>query len=162
MIPNVFWGLQFIGWRTLRIPMLFITCLILSCSADEPKFEVLDQSPVSLTSDDRVIFINYWAVWCIPCLEEMPALAAFRQDNQEQVEVYAVNYDNPELAQLRTSVDELGVKIPSLLNDPYEILGYPRPLVLPSTIVMRSGEVLEILRGAQDRESLQQVLGRWL
>jgi len=105
--------------------------------------------------------LNYWAVWCIPCIEEMPELAEFNELYKDQVAVYGVNYDRPSEEELRQAVEELNVGIPVLLEDPNEILGFQRPEVLPTTIVLVSGEIKEVVVGPQTKNSLEALLNRW-
>ncbi|MCC7253336.1 DsbE family thiol:disulfide interchange protein [Hyphomicrobium sp.] len=43
----------------------------------------------------RVSVVNFWASWCVPCIEEHPLLIALRE--RSGVEIYGVNYkDQPE------------------------------------------------------------------
>jgi len=41
----------------------------------------------------RVVLLNFWATWCAPCIEEMPALIA-------------LHHERPDLAILAVSIDE--------------------------------------------------------
>lgn len=144
--------------KTLARLAVVAACLaILSC-ANEEKFAVLDSEPVALLADDRTIFINYWAVWCGPCIEEMPLLAEFREQNLDKVEVYGVNFDNPTPEQLRSDIEKLDVQIPNFLEDPAPFLGVITPQVLPSTLVVRKGELVDVLIGLQTLESLAAAL----
>jgi len=55
---------------------------------------------------NRVILVNFWATWCEPCREEMPALQALQNKmGKEQVVVLAVNYgESPEKVQRQVRV----------------------------------------------------------
>lgn len=130
-------------------------------SAHSDHFQLLDGGSATILDDERLQFINYWASWCLPCLEEMPELEAFRHENTNTVEVYAVNYDRLDLDQLRQEFGVLDVDIPAFIGDPHEALGYARPSVLPTTVVMHQGQVKEILVGPQTRETLGDVLQKW-
>ena len=132
-----------------------------SGSINAADFALLDQDSVNLLADRRLQLINYWASWCLPCIEEMPELADFRNRYQRRVEVYAVNYDGLSVDQLRQEVETLGVEIPALLQDPNKRLGYERPTVLPTTVILLEGQVKEVLVGPQTRETLQVVLQKW-
>ena len=36
----------------------------------------------------HIVIVNFWATWCVPCREEMPAIDAFyKQHHDEGVEV---------------------------------------------------------------------------
>jgi hypothetical protein len=91
----------------------------------------------------------------------MPELAEFRNEYQDVVEVYAVNYDNPGEEELRKQIEEIGVEIPALIEDPSVEFGYPRPDVLPGTVILDRGEVKETLYGPQTKETLEAVLEKW-
>ncbi len=104
--------------------ILGIFWALASCSS-EKQFDVISGDTASIRSDSRLIMINYWATWCLPCLEEMPELAEFRNEYQDVVEVYAVNYDNPGEEELRKQIEEIGVEIPALIEDPSVEFGYP-------------------------------------
>jgi thiol-disulfide isomerase/thioredoxin len=140
--------------------ILGIFWTLASCSS-EKQFDVISGDAASLRSDSRLIMINYWATWCLPCLEEMPELAEFRNEYQDVVEVYAVNYDNPGEEELRKQIEEIGVEIPALIEDPSVEFGYPRPDVLPGTVILDRGEVKETLYGPQTKETLEAVLEKW-
>lgn len=124
-------------------------------------FALLDGGLAEIRSDPRLLFINYWASWCLPCLEEMPELEAFRKQYSDAVEVYAVNFDRLAEPQLQTEFTALGVDIPAFVSDPYQALGYERPTVLPTTIIMLEGQVKDVLIGPQTKESLETVLTKW-
>jgi len=45
----------------------------------------------------RVLLVNFWATWCRPCLEEIPALMALEQElGARGFELVAVSLDNAE------------------------------------------------------------------
>jgi len=40
------------------------------------KLKELDGTPVDLSEyDGKTVFINFWATWCKPCIQEMPTIA---------------------------------------------------------------------------------------
>ena len=106
------------------------------------------------------VLINYWAQWCKPCIEEIPELNALDQ-KYPQVTVLGVNYDGASGTELDQQLQKLGVEFFNLESDPSAQLGVPRPVVLPSTLVVKpSGELLTTLVGPQTLESLAQITGQ--
>lgn len=41
----------------------------------------------------QVVVLNFWATWCPPCVEEMPALGAMQQKMGDKVKVVAISLD---------------------------------------------------------------------
>jgi thiol-disulfide isomerase/thioredoxin len=39
----------------------------------------------------RIVLLNFWATWCVPCIEEMPALQRLAETYGERVAVVGVN-----------------------------------------------------------------------
>lgn len=108
----------------------------------------------------RWTLINYWAEWCRPCLEEIPELNELARQWQGQVAVYGVNFDGGSAADQRAQSERLGIGFAVLQDDPAAALGWPRPEVLPTTVVLDpDGQVHAILHGPQTRHQLEQVLG---
>lgn len=114
-----------------------------------------------LKTDSRLIFINYWAVWCAPCIAEMPELAHFSETHSSRAVVYAVNFDNPSLEQLRADIEALGVEVLALVEDPAAKLGLPRPEVMPTTFILRQGQLLDTLIGPQTYDDMVNLLEHW-
>jgi thiol-disulfide isomerase/thioredoxin len=50
------------------------------------QLEELNGSPVDLSQyDGKAVFINFWATWCKPCIQEMPTIADARKLNKNVV-----------------------------------------------------------------------------
>ena len=100
------------------------------------------------------VVINYWAQWCKPCIKEIPELNALDQQ-YSQVTVLGVNYDGITGAELQLQRDKLGVAFATLDVDPSAQLGIPRPVVLPTTLILDpDGQLTATLVGPQTVESL--------
>ena len=100
------------------------------------------------------LFVNYWAEWCAPCLEEIPELNELHEESAE-VYVLGVNFDQLDAETMRPQVAQLGIRFPVAAVDPTALLGLEMPEVLPSTFVFApSGEQVAVLRGPQTLEAL--------
>ena len=87
-----------------------------------PPFELsaLDGRKIELAAlRGRVVLINYWATWCEPCRDEMPAIDRLREKMKGRpFEVLAVNFGESE-ERVSAFVAKLNLSMPILL-DPYK------------------------------------------
>jgi thiol-disulfide isomerase/thioredoxin len=137
---------------------VFTILLLMACSQPTPDN---DQPGIvsNLRPDGRWVVINYWAIWCFPCREEIPELNEFARQEQSRVAVYAVNFDEKQGEELLVQANELAIDFPLLAADPAQQLGYPRPTVLPTTVVINpEGMVVARLIGPQSVDSLTATL----
>ena len=104
------------------------------------------------------LFVNYWAEWCAPCLEEIPELNQLHASSAE-VFVLGINFDQLEPEAMRPQVASLGIEFPVAAGDPTAALGLEIPEVLPSTFVFDpAGQQVAVLRGPQTLEDLHGVM----
>ena len=102
------------------------------------------------------VVVNYWAQWCTPCIKEIPELNRLDQD-YTGVTVVGVNYDGTNGEELELQRQKLGVTFASLESDPAAQLGIPRPVVLPTTLILDpTGRLVATLIGPQTLASLVQ------
>lgn len=74
-------------------------CAGLEIGQPAPNIEgtLMDGKPFSLSNlKGKVLLVNFWASWCEPCREEMPAIEAFLKKNKAKgFEVLAITVDKP-------------------------------------------------------------------
>lgn len=137
-----------------------LLCVLLS-ACGKPDYHTLDgHSGRFADSKGRWVLINYWAEWCKPCIKEIPELNRFAQQYGDRAQVFAVNFDGVQGAELQQQVDKLKFAIPVLLEDPAARFGYPRPQALPSTFVIGpDGTLKQVLQGEQTLATLAAAIG---
>ncbi|WP_243123403.1 TlpA disulfide reductase family protein [Thermaerobacter sp. FW80] len=103
----------------------------------------LDGPPVRLANlQGRVVVLNFWASWCLPCREETPALQAFYQRYGDRVAFYAINVAEP-VDTVRAFLAEFGATYPVLLDRDktvfrrYRVTGYPETFWIDPQGILR-------------------------
>lgn len=146
--------------RNLVLVSLFSIALM-GCSQDsvESKYSLLDGGSIDLAASPKLVFINYWAVWCAPCRKEIPEFNEFAHEHADQVTVLGVNFDGSQGDVLRAEMAKLGIEFPSLVADPRSIWGLEPVAVLPETLVISTdGKLLHRMIGPQTIEALEALL----
>ena len=68
---------------------------------------------------NRVVLLNVWATWCVPCREEMPALDRLQQKlGGPRFEVVALSIDTGGAAAVKKFYDEIGIRSLAVYVDP--------------------------------------------
>jgi thiol-disulfide isomerase/thioredoxin len=125
----------------LPILLLMLSLIVTACG--EQRFEprqapgftlpLLDGGG-SLSMEDyrgRVVYVTFWASWCVPCRQEMPYLAQLRERHGgDGFEVLAINVDDDvELA--KAFVKEYDMPFPVLrdegrtVSSKFKVPGFP-------------------------------------
>ena len=98
-----------------------------------PDFELISLSGEKIRLSDfrgKVVLINFWATWCVPCRLEMPAIQDRANSHPSDLVVLAVDYDESAqdvsdfVLELQLTFDPLldpGAEVQQL----YQVRGYP-------------------------------------
>lgn len=143
--------------------MVVNSTLLISCGSSDTGKNYIDSNSKRGNFDDhrgQWVVINYWATWCKPCIKEIPELNQFSKTQAQKVILFGVDFDNSQGEELKEKRDKLAIEFPVLTEDPAAILGFDRPAVLPTTLVINpQGELSATLLGPQTAHSLQQAIG---
>ena len=145
------------SFRTILI--FAVIFFISACQKSEFDFYDIEGNGYSyIDLEGRYQIVNYWAIWCAPCKLEIPELQAL-QDDHENVTVFGVNFDQPELHVMAEQAKLMKIDFPTYRNDPSSDFGIETPEVLPTTLVFGpSRELLATLVGPQTKKSILSVI----
>ena len=119
---------------SIKVVFGFILISLLTACA-QTKFELSNGDTVNLSEyKGHWLLINYWAVWCKPCLEEIPELNAVNKN--DNISVIGVNFDRQTGEKLKEQVTKMNIEFPIILDEPAKIFSQKKPNVLPATMVI--------------------------
>lgn len=120
-----------------------------------PDFTLKDLSgqahTLSRSHSGKVVLIDFWATWCVPCVKELPYLQGFQNRyGARGLEVLAISTDGPDrLAAVTSFIDRYGYTFRVLLDDRSEVVALFDPqLILPFTVLLdRKGQIRFVHQG---------------
>jgi peroxiredoxin len=99
----------------------------------------------------KVVFLNFWATWCIPCREEMPALEQLHKQYQsEGLAVLAVDHKESD-EQVKAFFQKHTLSFPSLIDHNGSVFRDYLVAGMPTTyLIGRDGQFLARGIGGRD------------
>lgn len=97
-----------------------------------------------------IMLINFWASWCGPCIQEMPALDKLAQKYQALgVQVWGVNVENDSTA-AKAYLSKVKVEFPILFDLDNSVSKAYQVDAMPTTVILdKDGKVRAVHRGYQ-------------
>lgn len=149
------------NFRNTKHYILFFIFLILMTACSKDKEPVVTLAELNKPAPDftlvdlngkiwqlsslrgKIVFINFWATWCPPCLEEMPSMQALYtgMTNAPFQMLAILNNDRPEFAQ--NMADKGGLTFPILLDPDsdtstrYGLTGVPETFIVDPQGILR-------------------------
>ena len=156
----------FLNLYKIILPLIAVT-LCVSCKHGEQKGSAIDSfsagsgeqvaiksysfndlSPLLHQDDDTLRIVNFWATWCKPCVEELPAFEQVALEYRgKKVKILYVSLDFPEQVEEKVVpfIRKKKMQNVLLLNDPKSNTWIPKinqswSGAIPATLLYRNGK----------------------
>jgi peroxiredoxin len=114
----------------------------------------------------RIVILNFWATYCIPCRKEMPDLAAIQNEYAALgVQVIGASADEPEArAEVLQFVKETKVNFPIWMDaTTADMMKFGLGTALPGTVIIdREGRVVKVISGVIDKADIKKLIDSML
>ena len=108
-------------------------------SYEEVIFKDENKNEVNLVNyKGKLLILNFWATWCLPCKEEMPSLDLLQSNSRlDNLKIFPINIGQENLAKSKIFFRELDIKNLNIYLDPsvnlakkFSLRGIPTTILL--------------------------------
>ncbi len=103
----------------------------------------------------KVVLVNFWAIWCPPCVREMPSMEkAYVKFKDMGLEVLAISLDSEDFVKIKKFVKDLKLTFP-IAYDPKDNAKYNYEVrSIPTTFLIdREGYLVAYSKGPREWDS---------
>jgi thiol-disulfide isomerase/thioredoxin len=159
--------------RTILFIILILVSVTFGQVGKSISVELLDKDKLErIISDrnDKILLINIWATWCIPCREEFPELVRLSESYKNNLDIFAISVDfEDELnSKVLPFLESVNVNFPvyiSNFNKDEELIKFFNldwNGALPATFIYNArGKQIQNLEGKQSYESFSSILDKF-
>lgn len=132
-----------------------LLCFFFGNSQDLPDITLKDTDGESvaikeLANTDDIKIFSFWATWCVPCINELDAIADVYEEWQDEtnVELIAISTDDARTKKrVVPLVNGKGWDYQILIDDNQDLKRALNINVLPYVIVVKNGEIIHTRTG---------------
>ena len=97
----------------------------------------------------KVVLLNFWATWCVPCRAEIPELIKWQKEYQNQgLQIIGITYPPTNHIKVRSFVSRNKINYPILFGSKKTKAMFDSGETMPLTVVIdRDGNVKELIEG---------------
>lgn len=124
---------------------------------------LVDGNNISLADmEGQVLIVNFWATWCPPCRQEIPAfIELYDTYRDKNVTILGISLDDGE-AVVKEFIEDVKINYPVIMNtrelqtEYEEALGHPIRSIPTTIIVDQEGEAASVHIGARPKSVFEQ------
>ncbi|WP_185806871.1 peroxiredoxin family protein [Bacillus salinus] len=124
-------------------PKEAVTGTTVGTKAQDFELQTLDGKLVKLSDyQGKKVLLNFWATWCPPCKVEIPEMIRFYEENQEDIEILAVNLDPK--SDVKAFANDYSMNFPILLDEGSRVQRMYQVLTIPTSYFIDTNGVIQI------------------
>jgi thiol-disulfide isomerase/thioredoxin len=117
--------------------------------------------PDSISLDNKVVYVDFWASWCVPCRQSFPWMQTiYEKYHRDGLEIVAVNVDKDHAAAMKF-LDEHSVAFPILYDSTGSLAKLYELKAMPTSLIYdRDGHLVQRHQGfrMEETESVERTL----
>lgn len=146
--------------RTRVAPSILLGSLRDVRGVPAPDFQLRDLADKKVKLADfhgKVVVLNFWATWCLPCRQEVPVLIELQNKyGADGLQVVGVDMDEDAGDRVLSFVREQKINYPVLMADIPTAEAYGTMTFVPQTFLIdRSGKVAGRVSGTVERAEIE-------
>lgn len=151
---------------------LSISFFLSAVSYSQNQISVIDKQGVEKIISQRsgkILLINVWATWCVPCREEFPDLIQLNRKYKSDVEIIGISVDYPDEidSKIKPFAEKMNVNFPIYVSDIKDAEEFINLFdsewngAIPATFLFDSnGKIMSKIYGERDFEDFEEVINQ--
>ena len=142
------------GLRKLLLAFVVLAAVAVGASAQQqaPNLSLKDINGKTILLSDfrgKVLLVNFWATWCVPCRAEIPDLVKHQRHYRARgLRILGITYPPERIAEVRRFTSKLKMNYPVVIGSKDTKRAFTSSETLPLTIVInREGNMQSIIEG---------------
>lgn len=118
---------------------------------------------------DDVVFLNFWATWCGPCIKEMPDLSEISNElSNKNFKMIGLNvFHQPGTKDVETFLKELPVSYLIVDGNEEIVNAFSKSTgeeinAVPTSYIVKDGKIVETIIGARSKAQFLEMINKYL
>ena len=151
----------------LRLRTLFVLLAVFAAAIQAtaqqkaPDLSFKDISGKTIRLSDlkgKVVLLNFWATWCVPCRAEIPDLVKMqRRYRARGLRILGITYPPEQKSAVRSFMRELKINYPVVIGSKETKQAFTSSETLPLTVVIdREGSIRGLIEGVMYSDEFEE------